>query len=132
MNKYCLKKWNIEDDDTCVWCNNAIETQIHVFWECEKVKILWLKFLDFCQERNFPLSKNLILIGSEEEEHLVNILIIIGKQYIQTTKTNGEELQIKGLISYIKQFIYLEFLVARKNNLVPRFLERWGNLSDLV
>ena len=34
---YWLCEWKIKESNLCTFCYEAVETQLHLFWECNKI-----------------------------------------------------------------------------------------------
>ena len=102
VNRYWLHKWKIEKDDKCIWCNKYSDTLIHSFWECEHIKVFWTKIKLLClhQNINITITKNLILIGDKSQKNVINIMVILAKQFIQRVKVKGAKLHESGFIAF--------------------------------
>jgi hypothetical protein len=134
INNYWLTKWKLETNDLCTWCKISIETQIHLFWECDQVINFWRDLKQFCDCNNIEIdiTKKLVFIGCQSQNNLVNIFIILAKQYLQKSRNKNEKINIKGFICFLKYFWQLEYLVAKKRNNLDIFIERWENIIHIM
>ena len=55
-NKYLLKR-NYIASSLCSFCNMAIETIEHLFWECVLIQYFWNKLFDLLIKYNFNVTK---------------------------------------------------------------------------
>lgn len=80
-------RWDPTITNLCTFCTNTSETTIHLFFECEYVSKIW-KLLsrwlkNFCNIKlNFCKSNVLLNNYTGSYQMLINVLILITKQYI--------------------------------------------------
>ena len=84
-------KWDIEISPNCEFCQDAQETILHVFCECELVENLWKKAEQWIQSLfgiQISFSKELIIFNNYKgvASKLMNTFIIILKQLIYSCK----------------------------------------------
>ena len=46
-----LFKWKLKETQLCNFCNEAKETILHLFWECNIVKSLWLEMAEILKKQ---------------------------------------------------------------------------------
>ena len=84
-----LKQMNLRTDDLCEWCQckDVVE---HVFFECEKVKVLWSTIESFISTKSnvsISLDASDVLLGINKAKYgltktvanMINHIIILGK-----------------------------------------------------
>lgn len=125
-----LKIYGIKESGLCDICNENIESIIHIFWECPRVKTIWLQFnewwIDITGTNVNEINQRTILLGSEEDfDHnlLYNHLILIIKYYIFRNKDNNPSFTAaKVSVNSVKT---TEEFIARKNGRIEDFLKKW-------
>ncbi len=91
----------------CHFCGFHQETLEHLFFECMTVKNLWFRAQDtfLIKEKftNFKLDLKTVMLGFVDPEERVmgiNILLVLLKYYIFTTKLKGKELSFENARFY--------------------------------
>ena len=136
-NNY-LMKCNLKETSLCTFCNETRETLIHIFWDCSIVKSLWLEFADFVfSECNltFPVSAKNIILGSENSNTLVNLLIILIKYFIYSCRLDGSLPNMNGIKKFIKNSYKIEKMSAtfyKTPAAVEKINNKWGPLRDVL
>ena len=114
--------------DTCTFCKNVPETLIHLFVECTHIKSLWLdmhsKWSGALDLPRHPSPKQIIL-GDKSWTDLLNHIIIIYKRFIYNCKLKGELPNFNLLKIEIAFNQHLEQFIARKNDTINKYLEKW-------
>jgi hypothetical protein len=80
VNDYWLTKWGIEQNDKCNFCSLQTETQMHMFWECEKVHDFLNQIKEWMIRRNVNLVINsqIVFLGSKYITELKYLIILLG------------------------------------------------------
>ena len=127
VNKFWLKKWGIEENDQCLFCTIDSETQIHIFWECPRVQNFWQQVKDWLVSKSLKvnLSIETIFYGHEKEEDIVNMALILAKQYIHYQRSKKSMLNINGFINFVASYIKMEYYSAEKSNKVVNYMHKW-------
>ena len=109
VNNFWLKKWGIQENSICTFCKQETETQVHIFWDCSVVTHFWSEIQCWLKSKNLnaTLSKVIIFYGSSEEVELVNILVILAKQFIQFIRSTCKASNLNKLAfeKFFKQFL---------------------------
>ena len=136
-NNY-LMKCKLKETSLCTFCNETKETIIHLFWDCSQIRSLWLEFADFiystCNLRLNVSARNIIL-GCETESALVNLLIILIKYYIYSSRLNGSIPNMNGIKNMIRNSYKTERLSAifyKTPAVVEKIDSKWHPLRDVV
>ena len=120
----------------CRTCFEVDDLQ-HFFYRCTDVKNIWdvvltrLKSL-FLLPSDF-VSVNTVLFGYLESPSVVNLIILLCKQYIVSRKLWDDlpsNLTVQGAIQTIINQFRIEEIVAKKANLHDQFLEKWDKVID--
>ena len=124
-----LYKWGLVDSDICVWCDEEIETMVHIFIECEVVKIFWehLKHWIYakCSLLYHITNKELILGIQNKELYVLNKLYLYAKRFIYVTKCNKQLLSINAFNIYLSKNLLLEREIALAKNNLAQFMTMW-------
>ena len=62
-----LFKCKLKETQDCNFCNETKETILHLFWECNIVKNLWLEMAEILKNKcniEIPISRQHIILGS--------------------------------------------------------------------
>ena len=111
-----LKYYGIKSTDQCTFCNQATETYIHLFVECNKVKPI-LKFIQ--QKLNLhELNATQIITNKvvSNMKHVENCIMLITKFYIYKTRCAQERLSVKSCENYIRAYKNTEEYIAKSHN----------------
>ena len=127
-----LHKWGMRDNNLCTFCSKNEETNTHLFVKCQVVnKRLWKplqKWLyHFCYI-HLDIREHEILLNEYKNSFpaLVNMLILITKQYIYAKRCLKEQLIFTQLISIIETYRTMELLIATKNNCTKKYSDKWS------
>ena len=115
----------------CVRCLEPDDLK-HFFFECESVKPLWNTILPQLKAkynlRNDFLHYETVLLGYPQAPPIVNLILLLVKQYIVNRKLNKdgeEEPSIEGAKMDIINFCYAEGMLAVKRNRIQAHKEKW-------
>ena len=130
-----LKRIKILEDDSCSYCKNSPETLQHLFWTCPIVSQFWNSLFSFFTEINLPherLSFKMIIFGTLdlEKNTLLNLLLLLAKQYIYNSKFSSSFLSVKNYLSNVKKYYFAERHLALKNEKNEIFRTKWCPISD--
>jgi hypothetical protein len=127
VNNYWLTKWDIEQNDKCTFCSLQTETQMHMFWECEKVQHFCNQIREWMIRRNINLVINsqIVFLGSKDITELEYLIILLGKQFIYSQRFKQFDLNILTFKIYLSHYMDIEYKLAKKNNRASRYIERW-------
>lgn len=134
-NKY-LKMIGIQNNDNCDFCNSAIETLQHLFYECSVVKRFWEDFLQYLSNNTHYIVCNftqrfVLLGGTMHTENIINMMFINAKLYIYSCKMKMSNPNVHHFIKYL----YLEYKMEKYNAytscLYNDFEKRWAPIKSL-
>ena len=125
-----LYKIKLKDTKLCTFCKLGEETIEHLFFECPITFQLWQSFSNIVKLFfvNFDLNKENVFLGCKHESLLLNLLIIITKNYIYKCKLNETKPNMIELKNKIKKYQFLENHIAKKNDKVQVCEKFWSPL----
>ncbi len=125
-----LSRWKVIDSDRCTFCNEAVETILHLIWDCQAAKHIWNQiqwYVKSCSNRTINLTlKNIIFCKfSSKPMDWLNTLCLITTQYLYSSRC----LKIIPNFACLKQKILdmhnLEKYIAIKNNRLKKHEIKW-------
>ena len=111
-----LYKMKIVNSEMCTFCDSALETPVHLFFDCNVTTKLRHEFVDkIGKEFNAKFedfTRKRVMIGFIKDwkgpnRMLLNHLIMLFKRYIYTQKCKNTDLSLHGLISFIHSIKYI-------------------------
>lgn len=97
--KHFLLKFKSDIDTTCTFCNNCLETVVHLYWYCPFVKPFWKNVCDFIVkniDKDFVLFWKHILFGVLDHQrfycngiYIINLILLLAKFNIHRCKFSG-------------------------------------------
>ena len=128
-----LYKCRIKDTQNCEICLTAVETIQHLFWDCTRVRTLWLQFEIWWNSMMptgtlYPkLDVKVVLFGltsSHPFQLLYNHILLIIKKFIFKNKSN-EHLTLHQAVQEIHEVRKIEEKIAQKRNREYLFIKKW-------
>ena len=125
-----LMHWKIKESDLCSFCQKERETVKHLFWECEKVRVLWNGIFKYI-ERNYegPTKQNWSSILSNQLHdnpiHVNNFICLVVKQYIYQRRCLDKSLNVQECISVINSARSYEKFYAIRNGKLHKHNKKW-------
>ena len=106
-----LLTWRIKETNICEYCNEIDTIEHHFFW-CVYSSEFWKKIQKWSKDNldtsmDFTVCEILfgICIDNNESFNIINFLILLGKQFINKSRTNKEPLYFIKFISLLKNKI---------------------------
>ena len=131
--------WKQIESSSCQICGLHPETYLHLFIDCEYVKILWAKLFNwFARVTHLHygidsnLSKEEIILGlaiNNDLDKLLNIILLITKQYIYAVKCASRHPNLNELYKRIYKQMLVDKHVAYKTNKLQSFNNIWGIIA---
>lgn len=129
--------WKKLDKDRCTFCNQSMEYTMHLFVYCPLVKIIWENLQNYIQECASEEIAN-ILEWSEKNimfnlvhpkaSHVINLLVLMTKQYIYRCRCFVRIPQIEELLIEIDTIQKVEYAIAQKKAKLHLHVEKWSGL----
>ena len=125
-----LKKWGILNDERCTFCENHIETVLHLLIECQYSAKIWESLFDYIAEVSgvtlVPKKEEIILgIHDNVLSNFYNSIMAICKQYIYASRCLKKKPCIKVVIKKIQFERKLEYLSAIQNDKLHLWSQKW-------
>ena len=137
MTNVRLFKMKIVDDDSCSFCSKLPETMMHILYDCEQVKKVWIQFENWWESHShvrLNLCYKSIVFGYNinHPDLLLNLCIILLKKMIFNCRFKHRVptlAQFEDLVSFNYN---LERKIAFANNTMHKFLFKWKILKSVV
>ena len=129
--RYLLKKFNLSESNTCVFCKEHEETIFHMFCQCHKVVSIWRNIESWiCNKigKNIKITDSMIIFGSPEKSKdywPINFIILATKRYVYWCSKRNFTLNIYFLQLEIKKLFDEQRLLAKLNLKESSFLKSW-------
>ena len=127
-------KWDpLNISPYCFYCNKTKETYLHLFLECEFVQLLWRTLEKWCSYflgDHIEFTPELVICNQYygKNKDVVNMCIIVMKQYIYASKCLQEPLSFYNYISKLTYWYRIELGIAYKNHTTKKFYKKWQNV----
>ena len=120
------------DTDLCYYCQNDVETCVHLLFQCPIVKTFWSEVKDYMEE--FSNAKVVIkpdtVIWNNIVEHLIghikNYICLLAKQFIYRVKCMKEQLNIHKFKAIVRETENIEKYYAMKINRLRTHEKKWS------
>jgi hypothetical protein len=101
---------------------------MHLFWECVYVQIFWSDFNRKYGNTIGYIDSSTVVYSSEDA--LVCTLTLIAKQYISECRYTNVRPNIIVYNQKVQFVRNTEFVVAKSQNNVIRYFEKWDTLTN--
>ena len=124
-------KWCKDVSPVCNFCSSKYETMIHLFCDCILVSPLWGKLERLCLyffHIQIKFDKSSILLNNVQGKHsdIINMFIIIWKQYIYASKCLNNIPTFQGFMLKVSEYYFIEkFQIATGMNRSSKMLKKW-------
>ena len=128
-----LYKIGFTQSNLCSFCNDATETLVHLFWECNPVNEFWHNLENWLKgecmhisELNF--SKNDVLLGIQNTlraDGVINLIILLAKQFIYRMKYKSTVPSLQHFKKTVKVQFYIEKFMAYSSCNWDTFNKKW-------
>lgn len=112
-----------EINPNCTFCNELEESLIHLFFECKYSKYMWTQLAAYLHRKtalNISLRCSDIIAHYEHKhkqlKYIVNLFILIGKNYIHKLKFSNSKPQFNLLLIELKNYISCLNNIINKNS----------------
>ena len=119
----------------CPKCGE-IENISHFLFHCPDVNSIWIRILTQL-ERKFDIKGSFVtcrtvLFGYQGCKPLVNLIILLIKQYILSSKTKEIRSNIspRGVKNAIMNHFKIEQHIAKQSNTADKFITKWESVLD--
>lgn len=123
-------KFDLNCSILCTFCQNAPETVLHLFMECHLVQIFWHnleKWIKYIFKISVTFNKTTIILNNYNGQgrNMVNMFVLVAKQYIYATKCNQTNLKFIGFSKKLVQTHSIEKSVAIRQDKLKKHEHKW-------
>ena len=136
-----LKMFKIVDDDKCVFCQQAVETALHLIIHCSIVKAFWQQIWGAFKRSNagyqtMDLTSSQIMFGIHTGGHYgLNLFLLLAKWFIWKQSKGERNLSIHEFLNYLSSFRRVQSCVYNMNGHLEEFRKLWcaiGKMTDAL
>ena len=122
--------WDKSISSNYTFCFEKSETLLHVLFHCKKVKQMWVsleKWLKHFQNISVEFNPSLIILNNYEgmNNQFVNMVIIVMKQYIYSTKCKEQTLKFVDFMYTLNHWYQMERIESLASNKMKTFKRKW-------
>lgn len=141
VTNFNLFVWKKVESDRCTFCKAEREHLTHLFWSCNLVSQLWTQIQAYIFDNNSDLDSTLewnarnIFFNSVHPKpgHVVNLLILIVKQYIYRSRCSNSQLSFQHLLNEITTTKNIEYQIAKEKGKLVKHYRKWSQIYlDMV
>ena len=121
---------NIVSDEKCSMCKKENETLLHLFWECEEVKVFIANITEYIKRfhGDFQIDCKTFLLGNPKKNlESYNILCLEIKRYMYLCKRKNIVPNLIGLKGSLK----LALSIVKNTNILDSKLSYWSMVKLL-
>ena len=135
-----LYKIGISQNNLCSFCNNAVETIVHLFWECNLVNNFWHNLESWLKGEcvhiiELNITKEDVILGIQNirrADNVINLIILLAKQYIYRIKYKNTVPVLQHFKKSITLQYNIEKYIAFSNCDWDKFNKRWMPYKQLL
>ena len=121
----------------CTFCDDEIETLVHLFIECNKVANIWQEVIENLLQPFgvSSLSKDQIVLGVEttaEQNEIINHIILEVKYYIYVCKLDKSTPTFQRIKNRLRMTEHIEKQIAIKARKIPKHTYKWHHLKNYL
>ena len=121
----------------CTFCNDEIETLVHLFIECNKVANIWQEVIENLLQPFgvSSLTKDQIVLGVEttaEQNEIINHIILEVKHHIYVCKLYKCTPTFQQIKSHLRITEDIEKQIAIKAGKIPKHIYKWNHLINYL
>ena len=127
-NKYLLK-CKYAPSSLCTFCNMAVESIDHLFWECHLIQPFWNNLFDMLVQLNLDVMRSKLDVFLYTENKILSYVYTLAKFYIYQSKFKNVVPNINTFKIKLRHRKTLEQQIAIKHDKLQDFNNTWGNLQ---
>jgi len=132
-----LHKIGRTESPLCVFCNNHIETLVHLFVECNKVNVLWNQVTNALLSPygvDSLTSKDILLgiVLNNRQNGIINHIILEAKYYIFVCKQEESPPLYHRLKNRLRITEKIEKMIAFKKRKLTEHEYKWHHLTNYL
>lgn len=136
-----VSKYNKSQSDKCQFCKKESEHISHILYECPETQHFWNELINKINTRcshanNLKFLKAQVLFGIDNNymktDNTLNLIILMGKQYVYRCKFQNRLPQIREFISNIyDRYVMERAMSCSKGERPAVFNLKWANYTSL-
>ena len=136
-----LYYWKKVDSQMCNFCNTTKQTVVHMLCECEITRTIWIKFEEFVRRCLIGITKDEITMSTKniiincihnDPQHIVNLLLLITKQYIFYCKCVGKQPIFNEIVKKYEETYEVEMYNSKVDYNMRNLVRKWAPYSGLT
>lgn len=140
VTNHKLWLWKIIDDESCSFCGNHIEDEVHLFFDCSKIRVLWEDLKEFLRSNvhtnitdglKWGLKETIFSVVHSKPTHVINFIVTIAKRYIYVCRCFKCTPNINCLIREIDDIYNIEYNIAKRKSKVSRHFQKWADFKEI-
>ena len=127
-----LYQFQLLDHETCDQCGN-IETICHLLLECNRVRLLWTRVIDWLSRKTgkrIELSIENILLGNKNYNYITNYVIIVTKNEIYRRKWRQNIPSLQYIKFKLKKYMEIEIYIGTTNDMLEKKPGKWSPIYN--
>ena len=123
-------KYNNNISPKCTFCHVDDESIAHLIFKCKKVRKMWevlQKWCERCYDIKVEFNLYYVLFNGKghKDNRFVQLLTLIMKQYVYSTKCKNENLEFISFIRQVNMWYNIEKTIAYKTQRIKQFQNKW-------
>ena len=135
-----LVYWRKSETNICNLCNLMKQTILHLLWDCRMVQPIWMYVQAKARQAGITCEFNAVNIifncVHELRTHVINLIVLIVKQYIYRLKCMDQKLTRKGTLLEIelnyKMELYNTCRANNVNNAIAKTKKKWSPVATFI
>ena len=122
-----LFKINRKDSPNCNFCKKFPESSIHIFCECDNIKLIWDDLVKIIQDKediSFSISNFEKMFGIYKDNFLTYLFLCV-KYYIYVCKFQNKNPTFVGYTSFLKNNRDTEYYIAKGKGKLSQHFKKW-------
>ena len=126
-------RWDPDISPMCTFCKEHCETSIHLLYECRWTRPLWDKLqriMNHFYQNNINITLSLIILNNVngKDKQILNMLIIIMKQYIYSQKCFDEKPNFQEYMNKLANWYFIDKCHAAMLQKETKCDKKWKNM----
>ena len=128
-----LYKMKIVNTDKCTFCKEDPGTLLHILWECRHVVKFWNELINFLGiDLDLNTDYKHVLFGSKEYNKTTNYIILLAKNFIHSSRTNGKIPNIEAFKRLLIFQYNVEKTIAYRKCRFEKFELEWQCYGGVI
>lgn len=137
VTNFNLMTWKKHTNNSCSFCKEVREHTVHLFVECLQVSKIWDLIQAWIQSKisnedwfclDWSPKSILFNLVHSTPSHVVNLIVLIVKQYIYRSRCLGNRLNFERCLNEIDQTKVIEYRLAQEKGKLKYHYMKWSKL----